>query len=82
MGVPGDAAALVREAQAGVFFEPENPSSLAEAVRELSCMPLSEREQMGARGKRFYEAHLSFSKGVRHFEAVFREVCGEQANSK
>jgi glycosyltransferase involved in cell wall biosynthesis len=78
MGVPGDAAALVREAQAGLFFEPEDPSSLAAAVCELSRMPLSEREQMGARGKRFYEEHLSFAKGVRHFEAVFREVCGEK----
>jgi len=79
MGVIGDAAALVRDAHAGVFFEPENPGSLTAAVLELFHMPMLERERMGANGKRYYEEHLSFAEGVRHFEAVFREVYRRKA---
>jgi colanic acid biosynthesis glycosyl transferase WcaI len=82
MGVTGDAATLVRDVRAGLLFEPENAGSLAAAVLELSRMPMIERERMGARGKRFYEEHLSFAKGVRHFDAVFRDVCGEQVASR
>jgi glycosyltransferase involved in cell wall biosynthesis len=80
MGVTGDAATLVSDAQAGVLFEPENANSLAGAVVGLSRLPAHERDHMGAQGKRFYEEHLSFAEGVRHFEAVFRKMCRGKAN--
>ena len=75
MGVRGDAADLVREAGAGMLFEPENPGSLAEAVRALAALPGPERDRMGANGRRYYERNLSFACGVSRFEKVFQAAC-------
>lgn len=72
MGVRGDAAALVRQADAGLCFQPENPDEIARAVVELVKKSPAERQRLGANGRRFYESHLSFSFGVSHFERVFQ----------
>ena len=61
IGVDGEARKIVETAQAGVFFEPENPESFADSVRGL----LSDAESlspMGSSGRRTAEA--SYSKEV------------------
>jgi len=78
MGVRGDAAALVERAQAGVFFEPENPDALAEAALHLSATPSAELQQMGRNGKAFYQQHLSFVRGVDHFDTLFQRICADR----
>jgi glycosyltransferase involved in cell wall biosynthesis len=72
MAVRGDAAALVREAGAGVCVSPEDPEALAAAVCDLSCLPAEALAEMGARGRAYYLKHLSLAAGVDRFEAVFR----------
>jgi glycosyltransferase involved in cell wall biosynthesis len=74
MAVPGDAAALVAEAGAGICAESENPASLADAVWRLAQLPAAERARMGARARRFYDAQLSLTIGTGRMIAAFEQV--------
>lgn len=73
-GVEGDAADLVRKADCGVSFEPENVDSLLHAIRTLRKMQLQQLISMGNAGKQFYEEHLSFRSGVDQIEGVFNSL--------
>lgn len=73
-GVRGDAAELVDRAGAGVCFPPNKPAALAAAVMSIRALSADERQQMGRRGRQFYEEQLSFRQGVSKLEAVFRRV--------
>lgn len=81
MAVPGDAAELVAESQAGLVCPPENPAALAAAVRQFRTMAPETRELMGKRGRDYYDRHLSLRAGVDRFEKVFRDVCGRAAST-
>lgn len=70
IGVPGDAASLVHQADAGLSCEPENIDSIAETVLAFYAMPKDEREQMGENGKQFYEKHLSFGIASTRIEEI------------
>lgn len=72
MAVRGNAAALVQEAKAGLVCEPENPENIAEAACQLSEMPESTLQRMGANAMDFYRRELSLQAGIRRFEAVFK----------
>ncbi len=74
MGVRGDAADLVREAGAGLVFEPEKPDELAKAVDELHSKPKGELEEMGARGRRYYLSRMSREAGGQAMDAIFRNL--------
>lgn len=74
MGVKGDASDLIREARAGIVFEPENPEALAAAIRQLADLPPHELQAMGDRGREYYERTLSFAIGARISQAMFEEV--------
>jgi glycosyltransferase involved in cell wall biosynthesis len=74
VAVNGDAADLVKVAQAGISCAPEDPVSIAEAVRKLYNMPANERERMGCNGKDYYDRNLSFAVGVRQMESIFKEA--------
>lgn len=76
MAVNGDAADLVRKAQAGLCTEPGDPAALARTVLRLAGMPSGEREQMGRRGQAFYRDELSLQSGVKQFIDVFHEAIG------
>ncbi|GIM64161.1 hypothetical protein Pve01_82440 [Planomonospora venezuelensis] len=64
MGVAGDATQMIEDADAGVCFAPENPAALAAAVRRLAALPPEELAAMGARGKGYYDSHLSLTVGA------------------
>lgn len=74
MAVRGDAANLVRQAEAGVVAEPENPASIAQAVLSLVSMSVPQRETMGRQAMQFYHDHLSLQVGVSAFIKVFTQV--------
>lgn len=74
IGVRGDAADLVERAGAGVAFVPENPGSLADAVRRMIDMGVAARQEMGRSGRRFYEKELATEVGGRQMEAVLERV--------
>lgn len=72
MAVRGDAADLVKAAKAGICCVPESPKEIAKAVLELHTIPDSERKQMGANGREFYEREISIKVGAEKFERLFR----------
>jgi colanic acid biosynthesis glycosyl transferase WcaI len=78
MAVPGDAAQLIRNANAGVVVSPEDPRALADAVAALAEMPDDERALMGQNAGAYYAQELSFSKGAGSFAALFRSLIGRE----
>lgn len=78
IGVKGDAADLVENANAGLSCEPENPQSIAGAVQAFCEMTQSERDKIGENGIAFYEQELSFSTAVKKYEKIFESVTKTQ----
>lgn len=80
VGVEGDAADLIREAGAGIAYDSDSAASLADAIERLAAMPVSWLQDMGDRGRSFYENEFSFKRGVDHFENVFVEAAKTQGD--
>lgn len=74
MGVAGDAADLVSKAKAGIMCKPDDPSSLAIAIKKATELSRVERDMMGSAGKNYYYKELSLKVGVRKFLDVFESV--------
>lgn len=74
MGCRGEAARLVKEADAGICFAPEDGLALADAVRRLVALGPEARASMGARGAAYYERHLSLRAGVAVMDRLFGEL--------
>jgi colanic acid biosynthesis glycosyl transferase WcaI len=71
IAVPGDAAQLVKTANAGLSCEPENAQSIADSVIKLSSSPRHELDRMGRSGRDYYEKELSFPKAVDTLVSIF-----------
>lgn len=74
MGVDGDAAKLIKDAQAGVCCKANSAQSLANAIERLVILNADEREQMAKNAHDFYHKHLSLARGVKKFIDVFEEI--------
>lgn len=81
MAVRGDAADLLVKAGAGVVCEPDDPASIAEAVRRLLLMPENERRSLGENGKKFYQENLSFRRGVEEVETALTMAAGGEPSA-
>lgn len=64
IGVRGEAADFVTQAQAGLAAEPGNVEQLAQAMVRLARMPRSELDAMGARGRDAYFRRFSFAQAI------------------
>lgn len=71
MAVRGDAANLVKAANAGICCNPDSPEDIAKSVLHLYGMSNSKKEQMGRDGQKFYESEISLKIGAEKFERVF-----------
>ncbi len=74
MAVRGDAAELVMRAGAGILAEPDNPESIAAAVRQLVDMTAEDRDRLGQAAKAFYDRELAIDRAVDRFDSVFRDA--------
>lgn len=74
MGVDGDAADLVAEANAGVSFESENVLDLVEKISWLSSRSKDDLESMSSNARNFYNEKLSFQRGIKEFSHIFNEM--------
>ena len=74
MAVEGDAANLVRHAKCGVVAEPENPRSIADAVKELMNLSPNQREELATQGRAYYSEKLSLRIGVAAFAKIFVRI--------
>jgi colanic acid biosynthesis glycosyl transferase WcaI len=71
VAVKGAAADLVNAARAGIACEPEDPASIAAAVKKLHRLSQEERESMGRNGREYYRRYLAFAVGVKRMEHLF-----------
>lgn len=69
----GDAAKLIKEAQAGLLAEPGNPESLAKAVLEL-YRDKEKRKKFGDNARRYAEKNLSREVCVQKYEDLFLQI--------
>ncbi|HWQ35560.1 MAG TPA: glycosyltransferase family 4 protein [Blastocatellia bacterium] len=77
--VEGEAAALIRRAEAGLCIEPENAAALVAAIRQLRADPHL-RAQLGAAGERFVKTHyLRTVLAERYVEALQAMVSGQSS---
>lgn len=71
VGVLGDAKNMIEGNGAGISFLPEDSESLKSAVKKMLSLSESELENMGEKGKRFYDENLSLEVGSKKFDSVF-----------
>ncbi|MFZ4663084.1 MAG: glycosyltransferase family 4 protein [Caldilineaceae bacterium] len=69
--VPGAAAKVVQDANAGLFCPSEDPIALSEAVYEFLQMPLAERALLGQNGRQAYLKNYTRQVQVKRLEAIF-----------
>jgi putative colanic acid biosynthesis glycosyltransferase WcaI len=81
MAVNGDAADIVRKAEAGVTCPAEDESRLADAMVTLAETSREELEAMGQRGRRFYLDEMSLDIGGRDMDRLLREVGGPRSST-
>ncbi|MBI6545883.1 MAG: glycosyltransferase family 4 protein [Cyanobacteria bacterium NC_groundwater_1444_Ag_S-0.65um_54_12] len=71
MAVKGEAAALIRQAQAGLVVPPEDPLALAGAIRELASDPELCR-RLGECGRRFVKENFDRERLADRFEELLK----------
>jgi glycosyltransferase involved in cell wall biosynthesis len=74
MAVKGDAAEIIKKAEAGICCEPEKPENIAEAIMKLKNMNKEKLERMGRNGYDYYINNFSFNAGVNKFEKIFLDI--------
>ncbi|QZA78319.1 glycosyltransferase family 4 protein [Deefgea tanakiae] len=74
MAVRGDAADLVREAQAGICVNSQDVMELAQAILDFANSSKDELSKMGLNGSNFYQKNLSLEVGCNKFIDVFKNV--------
>ena len=71
MGVDGDAANLVKQAQCGTVAQSEDATSIADAALTLYKMSFDERKTLSNNSQKFYKDELSLTSGVKKFARLF-----------
>lgn len=79
MGVRGDAAALVEQAQAGMTVPPQDAAALADAITRMAALSSAERASMGARGKAYYQRTLSLAAASRTVLETLKKAAAKAA---
>lgn len=74
MAVRGDAANLVEQSEAGLTCVPDDSPSIAASVGRFCQLPREELDEMGERGRKFYEKELSLAVGVSKFQTAFELI--------
>jgi len=70
----GEGARIIREAGAGIACSAEDPAALAEAVMEIHSMSELERENMGMRGRDYFEKNFERTMLLELLERWMKEV--------
>jgi glycosyltransferase involved in cell wall biosynthesis len=72
----GEGARVIQEAQAGVACDAEDAAALAEAVRKLLHSSPDALEQMGRRGRAYYDAHFDPATLAQRLARRFEQLAG------
>lgn len=73
----GEGARIVRDSAAGVAVGAGDADALAKAVLTLKAMPVDEREQMGRRGRTYFESHFESEMLISRLEGWMEEMIEE-----
>lgn len=79
---PGDAAAVVSSAGAGVTAVPGDVSSIAAGVRRLAEMGPEVRQQMGESGRSLYLAEMAEQVGAKRLMRLLELAAGRRGEGK
>lgn len=60
----GEGGKVVEDAGAGMVCEAENAQALADCIRRMRALPLSEREAMGQRGRAWFDGNFDMNRQV------------------
>jgi colanic acid biosynthesis glycosyl transferase WcaI len=74
MAVSGDAAAIIKDARAGLVCPPENPVAMADSIRKMYSLSPEVRSNLGRNGLEFYRREMSLDVGGARTEALLRQV--------
>ena len=74
----GEGARVVRESGAGLACSAEDADGLADAVLALAKMPQDRREEMGRKGRHYFEANFSRDMLFRSLETWMAETVKEK----
>lgn len=74
LNVPGDAASLVLDNNAGYYFEPDNPQSFKNVLLKMRGLKRSELELLGRNAKFFYNRELSREVGISKFSNLYQNL--------
>ena len=72
--IGGEGARVIAAAEAGITAPPSNPEALAAAITRLMDLPAAERQAMGERARRHYDANYSASQVYGDLEAWLHEA--------
>jgi len=78
LSIDGEARRALEEANAGVYAEPENPASIAEAIKSLRDAPERAKE-LGANGRRYVKDNYSREGMAQRLAVLLQEVCAKSA---
>jgi glycosyltransferase involved in cell wall biosynthesis len=81
LGVDGQARKLVQDAQAGLFFQPEDKPGLAQAILSLAANPQL-RELMGRNGRRYALRHFSREHTAGLYLQLLQDMLGESSRPR
>jgi len=73
MGLLGDSAEIITKSKCGILFDPENVASLVDAINRIGKLTMKERNEMGIRGKEYYNEQFSIEKATDKMEEVFKQ---------
>lgn len=74
MAAEGAAADLIIQAGAGMTISPDNPSALAEGIRQLRACSKEERVAMGYRGRQYLLSHHAKAVVIPLYEDLLQET--------
>lgn len=78
LGVGGQAERILREADAGISVEAENPAAIAEAIRTMSTNP-ELRTRFGCNGRTYILEKMSREQTARQYLDVLAKLTGKSA---
>lgn len=82
LGAPGETAELARESGGALVFQPGDAADFERAVLELLALSPAGRNEMGARGRRYFEEHLNPNVLASMYVELTRELLEEAVNHR
>lgn len=70
----GEGARIIDEARAGFTSSSESPNKLAEIVLKMKELPVSERQQLGENGLKYFKENFEKSRVVSQIEEIFKKA--------